>query len=251
MMMKSVFFTMAAAIVVGGLSRPAFCLSEPNDVPATLIRTLEAARSDREQLIREWREWEMEKEKLQLLLDTIEQETSHYRRQAAQVQREIDNLEQTLDELHAVHPLLEKRENVFNRLAGTFAEQLRLFKKNALPGIVPQIEQKAGMEPFEQFREMVRKVKAVRPELGRSRIEIVSGRLGDETVTVKLMRTGGVAGWWMALDYSRAGLARMVDGQLQLTVADNPAVVENIRKGLDILESRRVSDWVILPVEKP
>ena len=65
---------------------------------------------------------------------------------------------------------------------------------------------------------------------------------------MELLRVGGAAAWWRALDGEQAGTATIEDGEVILVAVTDPAVASAIIKGVDIAKGRVAPALVELPV---
>ena len=64
---------------------------------------------------------------------------------------------------------------------------------------------------------------------------------------MKLLRVAGAVAWWVALDGSAAGNARMIDGKLQLEIAADERTRLDITLALAQAEGRAQPTIVLLP----
>ncbi|MFW6164039.1 MAG: hypothetical protein ACODAJ_14830, partial [Planctomycetota bacterium] len=89
------------------------------DAPLTtqILAKLRAANEARAQLLREEEDWQAERLKLQLLLDTVRRETQRLEEQAAEARAKADELRQPLEELKARRERLERVEAMVDALA--------------------------------------------------------------------------------------------------------------------------------------
>jgi hypothetical protein len=77
-------------------------------------------------------------------------------------------------------------------------------------------------------------------------VEVVTGQRDGQTEAVKLLRVAGALAWWVSLDGRFAGTAQMVDGVLQLRLADPPDQ-KAISNALAQAEGRAPAHVVVVP----
>jgi len=218
-------------------------------VPDQVVRELRAASRARSQLLKEEQAWAMEKEKLLLLKSAIENEAQRHTRLAADAKRQESALEAGSAQLAAQRDRLVLVEAMIDALAQRLEAALDELHERALPGLIPPDQAAAILDPGQRLTAAAQRLAQAKHRAEMSSIEIVSGRLGSQTLTVKLLRLGSVASWWVSLDERQAGTARAEAGGLVLTLAATAEGAAEIKTALAIAEGRAAPEWVVLPMQ--
>jgi len=218
-------------------------------VPDQVLRELRAASRARSQLLKEEQAWAMGKEKLLLLKSAIESEAQRHAELAADAKRQESALRAGSAQLAAQSDRLVLVEAMIDALAQRLETALDDLDERCLPGLIPPDQAAAILDPGQRLTAAAQRLAQAKHRAETSSVEIVSGRLGPRTLTVKLLRLGAVAAWWVSLDERQAGTARAEPGGLTLTVAATPEDAAAIRRALAIAEGRAAPEWVVLPMQ--
>lgn len=236
------FFAALAAVLGAASSQPA-----GPALPEQVIAELRRANAARTQRLNEQQEWAMEAERLELLLATVNDEAARFTAEADQAAKDQAEFKKQLAALRARQERLEAIEEAIDTVCERLEEALDALAARSLPGLVPPDRAAGITEPDRRLAAGARRLEMAERRACKAAVEIVQGNLDGKTVTVKLLRLGGVSAWWLALDGDQAGTAAMAADVLTLRRADRPADVQAIRKALAIVEGRAAPDWVLLP----
>lgn len=217
------------------------------DVPQQVMAQLRAANEARGQLLRERQAWELERAKLALLAGAVQDEAGRLAAEARAARQAETDLRARAADLQARRERLELVEAALDALAGQLTEALDAVAVGSLPGLVPPSSEAAG-EGGGRLAAATRRLDGAERQARKAGIELVVGVLGGDTATVKLLRAGGAAAWWMSLDGSRAGTAERERGRLVLRPARGRQDAEAVMKAFAIVEGRAAPDWVLLPM---
>ncbi len=186
-----------------------------------------------------------EQQRLKLLVSTVRDKAARYRSAAAADRKRIAEREKRGRELAALRDRRGAIENMVGAIAARLQKTLNEVADASLPGLVPPATD-TGSDPAGKFAAAISRLRGSRRRGTGAAVELVAGRLGGRTVTVKLLRAGGAAAWWVALDGEKAGTARVEDGRLILRPV-GPAEADSIRKTLAVLEARAAPELLLLP----
>jgi hypothetical protein len=142
----------------------------------------------------------------------------------------------------------EAAREMLKRLTEQVSEDLRDLGRRTPPGFVPGRQTDGGDEEGE-FQAALRRVETAMRRAESAGVELVSATLDGEDTTVRLLRIGGVAAWWMSLSGDRVGWAERREGRLQLQAVTSPGSAADIVRAFDIAEGRVAPEWVSLPAE--
>jgi len=222
----------------------------PEGSTEAVMAELREAHQARTERLHEQEQWAAEKERLELLRETIRRETEQLRQSATQTVARAEALERDLSREQNQEQRLIGLRLMLDRLAESTEEKLDALSKRTLPGLVPRVEPAESMQPEARFLAAVRRLDQARRQAAGSAVELVSGTLDGKSETVKLLRLGGVAAWWVSLDGTRSGTARWSDGGLKLRVGSRQEH-RSITRALGIAEGSAPPDWVVLPFQLP
>ena len=231
-----------AAVGVGQERDPA------EGVPQKVLAELRAADDARARLLGEQQEWQMEKQRLELLRDTILRRAEQLDEEAGKIRQQADELQQELAARHAAEEDLQAAREMLKRLTEQVSDDLRDLGRRTPPGFVPGRQADGGDEEGE-FQAALRRVETAMRRAESAGVELVSATLDGEDTTVRLLRIGGVAAWWMSLLGDRVGWAERREGRLQLQAVTSPGSAADIVRAFDIAEGRLAPEWVSLPAE--
>ena len=188
-----------------------------NTDAAVAMEQLRAANQARSALANEESAWKQERERLLAALAATRAELARLERDATAAETARDTARTKLAALGNVSDLDAVRERLGQ--AGTrIAGQLTELGKSLPPGVIAVPS--AGLAGDAAFDAAVRALDAAERAAGTVTVEVVTGERAGQAEAVKLLRVAGAAAWWVALDGSAAGSARMSDGKLMLAVAD-------------------------------
>jgi hypothetical protein len=228
--------TMTSAVAVEAPSTP--------DASTVALEQLRAANVARGELAREESAWKNERERLLATIAATRAEVTRLERDAADAEAQRDNARAKLAAIGATSDL----DTVRMRLADAGVKlrtALKTLAATVPPGAVAApADDLAGEAAFDAA---VRALDAAERSAGTLGVEVVSGTRSGQTEAVKLLRVAGAAAWWVALDGSAAGTARMADGKLQLDAASNEPTRLTITAALAQAEGRAHPTVLLLP----
>jgi len=220
----------------------------PGEVPVSekILHQLQSAGHARRTLLKEREEWAAEKQRLELLVSTVQQRSARYRKKTEENQKRIAEYGKKDRELADLRDRHQAVSEVIDQMAAWLKKQLDEMDTESIPGLVAPATEKADDPAGRLSSGVIRLTRSI--ERGRdSAIELVSGFIGEKEITVNLVRAGGVAAWWVSLDWNKAGVARVEDGRLILEPAAGFVEAGEIKKALEILKKRRSPELLILP----
>ena len=209
---------------------------------------LRAANAARAQLLNEQQAWALEKEKLELLKSTVRGEAERFRTAAAKARQAEADLRKQTAERQATRRRLKLVEAMVDSLCERLEKALAKLAGTSLPGLVPPDRAAGITDPARRLAAGAQRIDDAERMARSAGVEIVQGTLAGRPATVKLLRAGGVAGWWITLDGRRTGTAEVADGKLILLPTVEPGDIEAITKAFTIVEGRGTPDWVLLPM---
>jgi len=211
---------------------------------------LGAAHEARTQLAKEHQEWTLEKERLELLTSAVRGEAERFKAVADKAKRDEADLKARNQTLQAAKQRLERVEAMIDALAERLEKALAALAARSLPGLVPPDTAAGITDPPKRLAAGARRLDEVPRQAEAAGIELVVGTLDDRAVTVRLLRAGTVAAWWITLDGKQTGTAAVRDGGLVLSPSTSPDEAAAIRKAFAIAEGHAAPDWVLLPVRR-
>ena len=219
-----------------------------DDVPGQVLTELRHANAARAQHLAEQQDWAMEAQRLQLLLATVNDEASRLTAEADDALKEQAALRKHVAGLRDRQERLEQIEAIVDTLCEQLERALDDLAARSLPGLVPPDQAAQITEPGKRLAAAAARLETTERRAAKAAVEIVQGSLGGKIITIKLLRLGGVAAWWIALDGRQTGSATMVGRTLTLRLAAAPQDAEEIRKALAIVEGRAAANWTLLPM---
>ena len=230
--------------VFWGGTVPALALANP---PAHVaIEALRAANEARSTNTKEQSDWNAESERLRLLLKSVRQEVEQLKAQEAATQESIVTLEQ---KKRALVPKEQKQTDIETLALELIAQihgTLDQIGQKALPGVIPP-KQKRDASVLERLKDALKRMEdAERNAAGRS-VEVVTGTLNGNALTVELLRLGGVSAWWRSLDGQKTGAAWVESGQILLQELTSTDERRAISDAIAIAKGRAPPKLVILP----
>ncbi len=219
-------------------------------VPEKVQAHLAAAHAARTELAKEREAWAMEKERLQLLASTVRSEAERFQALAEKARRQETDLRTRTEDLTTAKWRLEHVEAMIDSLAERLEKALEALAAKSLPGLVPPDTAAAITEPAKRLAADARRLDELRHRTATANIELIVGTLGGRTVTVRLLRAGAVAAWWMTLDGKQTGAAAVESGKVILSPSKTPDEKAAIRKAFAIADGHAAPDWVLLPVNQ-
>ena len=218
--------------------------AEPRDQDATVvIEQLRAANQARAALASEESGWKQERDRLHAALVATRAELARLERDATAAEAARDSARSKLAALNAASDLDTVRKRL-GQAGIRLTTQLAELARTLPPGVIAAPA--SGLTGDAAFDAAVRALDAAERAAGTLTVEVVTGDRGGQAEAVKLLRVAGAAAWWMALDGTAAGSARMVDGKLMLTAADEPGRIA-IAAALAHAEGRGQPAIVLLP----
>ena len=232
------------------------------DIPTTAetansaLEHLRAANVARAELAREESVWRNERQRLQAAIAATRAEQARLSHDTAEIQSQTEHTRAKLDALNAASQL----DALHLRLSEASAQlntALTALARTVPPGTVgiPAADL-AGEAAFDA---VIRALDASERAASAVAVEVVSGtrdgqsdgksdgKSDGHSEAVKLLRVAGAVAWWVALDGSAAGNARMIDGKLQLEIAADERTRLDIALALAQAEGRAQPTIVLLP----
>jgi len=248
-MSRYVLFALVVGAVALGLAGPAVGQAAPT--PSTADRALldlQAADAARAELVREDQAWADERASLELLADAVESEAKRLAAEAAEARARAANLRTQAADVGERGRRLAAVLAAFDALARRVESALDDVRAHALPGLVPEADVLAGADGAERLTAALRRLDEAEHQARRAAVELVAGELAGQAVTVRLLRAGAVAAWWVSLDGSRAGTARVQQGRVVLTPAPTADAAARIRTAVAVAQGHLAPRLVTLPV---
>ena len=235
------------------LAAPAAVWAATKQAPSVAEQTmaeLRAAHAARAARLREAQDWALERQRLQVLQAAVEAETKRLADNAAEAKRQAAKLRERLKAAEATQKRLEAVEAMIDTLAERLEQALEALGAATIPGVVP-LDTAAGItDPAARLAAGVQRISDAEQRAREPGIELVTGSLLGQPATVKLLRIGGVAAWWMTLDCERTGTAAVEGGKLVLRPAGMVDEAAAIKRAFAIAEGRAAPHWVLLPIRK-
>ena len=220
---------------------------EAGTVPQQVQADLAAAHRARSRLAEETEAWAAEKERLRLLVSAVRRRAQRLETEADAAAAARDGLKKKVDTLSAKKERLDAVEALLDALAERLEKDLEALAAGSLPGLVPPDTAAGAGDPARRLDAAVARLAETESRLGTTAVEIVAGVLEGREVTVKLLRTGNAAAWWVSLDGDKAGTARADGERLVLVPLDAPEAGRAIRKAVAMAEGRAAPGWTLLP----
>ena len=243
----------AATVVAAGVLCVFACMAmgqtetEGGESPAEVLAELRAARDVRLERVREHRDWQAEQRRTTLLLEAVEQEAKRLESSTQAARARADALRDSLEETERQKARVDALRDVLKRRGGEIRERLADVSARTPPGLVPARTRADAAAPEDAFSADVQRLEQAYRRAGGRAIELVGGELDGRPLTVRLLRAGGVAGWWTSLDGARCGVAVQEGEALTLIAAAEAEEAEAIRRAFDVVAGRLAPDWVVLP----
>jgi len=240
---------LAWLLVLGGLAGADRAAEKPAPSASEQVAAeLRAANAARTRLLKEQQAWRLEKEKLRLLESAVRGEAERFETIAAKARQAEAELRKQAARRRAGRERLQLVEAMVDALCERLEKALGKLASGSLPGLVPPDRAAGITDPAQRLAAGAQRIDDAERRAKSASVEIVQGTLAGRSTTVKLLRAGGVAGWWITLDARRAGTAAVTDGKLKLLPAAGAGDVEAIKKAFAIVEGRGTPDWVLLPL---
>ncbi len=229
-----------------GLLMPVFAVEAPapQDAATVVLEQLRAANNARAELAREEAAWAGERARLAAALAATRAEVTRLERDAGVAENQRDQARTTLAAIGNTSDLDTVRQQLGDA-AVTLRQALANLAASVPPGVVAlPAGDLAGDVAFDTA---VRALDAAERSAGTLGVEVVSGTRAGQTEAVKLLRVAGAAAWWVSLDGTAAGSARMSAGKLQLDAASDERSRLAITAALAQAEGRAHPTVLLLP----
>lgn len=220
--------------------------AEPSPAREALDQA-QAAHALRVEAAREAAAWAGERQRLEALIAATVAETQR-------LEREVEAAEQTRRAAEARLAALgdgADLEILRQRLAdggAALAAALSELSRRLPPGAVAPSASGGGEAAFDAA---VRALEAAERAAGTVAVEVVTGERAGQPEAVKVLRVGGAAAWWLALDGRSAGVLRWGGARPELVPATEPAVLAAIAAAIAQVEGRQTPAIVLLPGGAP
>jgi hypothetical protein len=216
-------------------------------LPEQVLAELEKANAARTELSNAQAEWRAEQQKIELLLSTIQQQTRHYQAQAGRDTELRLQREKQLVAFETNRKRLEDIETMLDTLCERLEVSLAKLRAASLPGLIPPDRAQHITDPAGRLASAAGRIMEANVRCRNCSVELVVGLLDGEELTVKLLRAGGVAAWWVSLDGLQAGTGKILDAKLVLTSVTSPGDIKNINAAFNVIEGRLAPTWLLLP----
>ena len=212
------------------------------------LEHLRAANVARAELAREEFVWRSERQRLLAAIAATRAEQARLAHETAEIQSQTEHMRAQLDALNAASELDALRLRL-SEASAQLNTALTALARTVPPGTVGVPA--ADLTGETAFDAAVRALEASERAASTVAVEVVSGtrdgRSESRSEAVKLLRIAGAVAWWVALDGSAAGNARMIDGKLQLEIAADERSRLDIALALAQAEGRAQPTIVLLP----
>jgi len=219
-------------------------------VPKKVLSELRAANVARKQLLEEQQKWAMEKERLELLAAAVRAETKRFGEDAKQAEENASAMQQQGADLRAQQKKFDQAEAMVDTLAERLEQALETLAADSLPGLVPPDRSAGITEPARRLAAAAGRLRDVERNTRESAVEIVVGDMDGQSATVKLLRLGGVAAWWVSLDGAEGGTAVLEGGKLVLQRGRTDVETAAVRTAFAIAQGQTAPVWVLLPMDQ-
>ena len=216
-------------------------------LPQKVISELEAADSSRARLVEEEQEWRSEKQRLELLLQSVRRETERLTSAANDADKRAEKLREQIAEVEDEHSRARAVEDMVVSVSQDLEDALQDLSSQSPPGLVPDASEDRPAEASARLSAAARRLDRAEQRLSDTSMELVTGDLDGKSMTVKLLRAGGVGAWWVSLDGTQAGTAVAGQDGLILQPAGSDDEVAAISHAVAIAEGRAAPEWVLLP----
>jgi len=223
---------------------------EAASLPVQVLGELEQANTARAGLSKAQSQWQEEKQKIDLLLSTVRRQRDHYQARADRDNKLRREREKQLAAFETNRKRLADIEVMLDTLCERLEISLEKLRARNFPGLVPPDKAQRITDPGGRLVSAVRRIEETRLRAKNSAVELVVGSLEGEELTVKLLRAGAAAAWWISLDGLQAGTAKMNRDKLVLTSATGPGDVQNIQAAFNVVEGRLAPLWLLVPAGK-
>lgn len=239
---------LAGVAMLGVLSMvaPAVAAEAPStpDASAAALEQLRAANVARAELAKVEIEWRSERDRLQAAIAATRAEVARLERDAADAEGQRDNARTRLAAIGDTSDLDVLRKRL-GETGVKLKAALATLARSVPPGTIAVPAQDLIGEAA--FDASVRALDAAERAAGTLAVEVVTGTRGGQLEAVKLLRVAGAVAWWVSLDGTAAGLARMANGKLLLEAASDELTRIAITAALAQAEGRAQPTVLILP----
>ena len=220
-----------------------------SNIAENVMAELRAATEARRKMLVETQAWKIEKEKLELLKAAVKQEAAQLRTDTETDRREITHILDNRSAAQMQRQKMRQMEIMLDALSEKLEDDLDALSKRHFPGIVTSDKSASSTDPLQRFFAATRRLQEASKNSKQVCIEIVEGRLANTALTVKLLRAGTAAAWWVALDGKRGGIAqRSAKGELILNSITDKNVLEEIKRTFGMAEGFAAPEWTLLPL---
>lgn len=235
-----------AILAVLSVMAPAIAAEVPStpDASAAALEQLRAANVARAELAKVEIEWRSERDRLQAAIAATRAEVARLERDAAEAEGQRDTARTKLAAIGDTSDLEVLRKRL-GETGVTLRTALTALARTVPPGTIAVPAQDVVGEAA--FDAAVRALDAAERAAGTLAVEVVTGTRAGQAEAVKLLRVAGAVAWWVSLDGTAAGIARMADGALQLDAASDDAARLAITAALAQAEGRAQPTLLILP----
>lgn len=237
---------LAALLILGVTGARASVASEPSTAQRA-IQILEAANRARSLEAQEADRWMSERARAELVLETLRGQIEQLEKDIAGRRERLAKLSSAARQLRSGDARREVLDALQARAADRIKARLDALAMEAIAGAVPSAQGVGETSALGPFPAALSRLEAAERRSAEVSVELATGYLDDQPLSVELLRIGGVIGWWQSLDGERAGPARMRSGRLTLTTSSQPAAIEAILSACRIAKGRAPPALVHLP----
>jgi hypothetical protein len=223
-------------------------VSPTTEAANSTLEHLRAANVARAELAREESLWRSERQRLQAAIAATRAEQARLLHDAAEIESQAEHTRAKLATLNAASELDALRLRL-GEATTQLNTALIALARTVPPGTVGIPA--ADLTGEAAFDAVIRALDASERAASAVAVEVVSGtrdgQSDGKSEAVKLLRVAGAVAWWVALDGSAAGNARMIDGKLQLENTADERTRLDITLALAQAEGRAQPTIVLLP----
>ena len=239
---RSCFGLCGVIFLVGAV----FAQTPAEQIADRVLTALKAASEARSENTREAQTWKEERERLNVLQQTIQQRIDQQRVQSKSLRSEISKLKAQNEALEPQRLTIKNLEALADTQASVINQSLDALALNMPPGVVPKYRA-LNVEAIEKLQDALNRLEATENNLQNVAVELSTGERNGKALAVEVLRVGGAATWWRALDGQTAGHAYIKEGKLILELVTDSDDRQAILKACDIAKGRAAPQIVSLP----
>ena len=225
----------------------AYAQTPAEQIADRVLTALKGASEARSDNAREAQNWKEERQRLNVLQQTINQRIGQQRLQAKELRRGIADLKAQNEALEPQRLTIKNLELLAESQASVIDQSLDALALTLPPGIVPKYRA-VNVEAIEKLQNALNRLETTENNLQNVAVELSTGQRNGKTLAVEILRVGGAATWWRSLDGETAGHVQIKQGKLLLEPVENADDRKAILKACDIAKGRAAPQIVALPL---